>query len=450
MSLRARVVALIGAVLLLSVFLGTLVAGYQSRVALRAELVTGLSGGRTTIIAAFEDLPNSDHRDHDLQQLVATFNGNRHVRATLIDHQGRIVMQSETEMADRLAPSWFLNLLGRPPMPVTIRTPTSVPGYNAIVLQPIPELDAIIAWRQFTGVLLVLTVLTALGIALVHFVIGAAFRPLTGLAAQFERIGRGDYSGRVTEDGLAELGGLERGFNRMAAELAATTERNRLLTHQLMTIQDEERADIARDLHDEFGPHLFAVSMDAEMIVALCDSGRIEDVPSQARAIQGAVGHMQRQVRGLLGRLRPAHVTEFGLNAAVLDLVRFWSARRPDIAFDVDLPEDDTSLDEVARDVAYRILQEAVSNAVRHGDPRAISIVVGVDHSRQLRVSIVDDGSVATAKTAGAGLGLIGMRERVEAVGGRLVIGPNKKRPGWTTQAWLQLKGTRHPAAEAQ
>ena len=358
-------------------------------------------------------------------------------------------MKSETEMADRLAPAWFLDLLGRPPVPVSITTPTSIPLYSAIILQPIPELDAMIAWRQFTGVLLVLTLLTALGIGLVHLAIGAAFRPLTALAAQFERIGRGDYSGRVAEDGPAELSGLERGFNRMAAELAATTARNRLLTHQLMTIQDEERADIARDLHDEFGPHLFAVSMDAEMIVALCESGRVEAVPSQARSIQAAVGHMQRQVRGLLGRLRPAHVTELGLNAAVLDLVQFWSARRPDIAFDVNLLEDDTGLYDAARDVAYRIVQEAVSNAMRHSDPRNIGIFVGVDQPRQLRVSITNDGSVATAKTAGARLGLIGMRERVEQTGGRLVFGPNKKCPGWTTEAWLDLKGRCPPTAEA-
>ena len=446
MSLRARVVALIGAVLLLSLLMGTLVAGYQSRRALHEELTSGLSGGHTTVLAAFEDLPQSDHPDRDLRQLVATFNGNRHVRARLMDGAGKPVFVSQTEMADFLAPPWFQSLLGQPPPPVSIEVPSVIPGAHTIVLSPIPELDAAVAWRQFAGVLLVLTGLTALGIILVYLVIGAAFRPLTALAEEFGRIGRGDYSGRMAEDGPSELLSLERGFNAMAAELEAARGRNWLLTQQLTTIQDEERADIARDLHDEFGPHLFAVNMDAEMIVQLCEAGQGEAVPPQARSIQAAVGHMQRQVRGLLGRLRPAHVTELGHNAAILDLVRFWRQRRPGIVFDVSLLEDDSRLPDAVRDAAYRMVQEAANNAVRHGDPASIRIIITLDADRLLQVSVADDGAGAKATGEGGGLGLIGMRERVTAAGGTLVFGPNAGGAGWTTTATFDLKTERLPA----
>ena len=451
MSLRARVVALIGAVLLLSVLMGTVVAGYQSRAALHEELTSGLSGGRTTVLAAFEDLPQSDHPDRDLRQLVATFNGNRHVRARLVDDRGRTLFASETEMADRLAPWWFQGLLGTPPVPVSIDAPPGGPGAHAIVLSAIPELDAIVAWRQFTGVLMVLTVLTALGVVLVYLVIGAAFRPLTALAVQFERIGRGDYSGRIAEAGPSELRGLERGFNRMAAELDAARERERNLTRQLTTLQDEERADIARDLHDEFGPHLFAVNMDAEMIVQLSEAGRHEAVPGQARAIQAAAAHMQRQVRGLLGRLRPAHVTELGLNAAILDLARFWRERRPEIDFDIRLIKDDSRLPEMVRDVAYRMVQEAANNAVRHGDPSTIRISMTIDRDQVLKVSVADDGVPGKPASAGGGLGLVGMGERVNAAGGSLSFGPNTGGAGWTTTATLDLKavGPRRLRAQA-
>ena len=89
MSLRARVVTLIAAVLAVSMAMGVAAAGYQARQALSAELSAGLGGARQTVASAFEDLPHSDHPGRDLRQLVATFDGNRHVRATLLDAEGR-------------------------------------------------------------------------------------------------------------------------------------------------------------------------------------------------------------------------------------------------------------------------------------------------------------------------------------------------------------------------
>jgi two-component system sensor histidine kinase UhpB len=291
----------------------------------------------------------------------------------------------------------------------------------------------------------VLVSTAAAGLLLVYLVIGAAFRPLTLLALQFKRIGAGDYSGRVDETGPTELLHLQHGFNHMAAELAATTARNRLLTDQLATLQEEERADIARDLHDEIGPHLFAVSLDAEMIAQLNESGDHAAIPERVREIQGGVRHMQRQVRDLLGRLRPTQLTEFGLNAAIEDLVQFWATRRPDIAFDLALTEDE--IPEATAEVVYRIVQEAANNAVRHGQPASICIRVEKEEQDGLFVSVDDDGARAASSTplaaSGGGLGLIGMRERVEAGGGSLIYGPNSTGSGWTTAAHLRLAPAR-------
>lgn len=445
MSLRARVVALIGLVLLLATVVGALVVGSQSRLALHAELASGLAGGRATVGNALEDLSHSDHPDRDISQLADSFNGNRHVRATLFDAAGRPVRVSQTEEVDRFAPTWFQRLLGPTPPPLSVALPPVVKAYRAIVLSPIPELDAAVAWRQFVGVIVVLVMLATAWIGLVYLLIGAALRPLTVLAAQFDRIGRGDYSGRVAETGQPELIGLERGFNRMAAELAATTARNRLLADQLTTIQDEERADIARDLHDEFGPHLFAINMDAEMIVKLGEAGRAAAIPEQARLIQLAVGRMQRQVRDLLGRLRPTRVTELGLNAAIADMTRFWRVRRPDIRFEVTALEDEGRLSEAAKEVVYRVVQEAANNAMRHGAPSQVSIVLAIDAAAVLTVTVSNDGKppgggggqVSGGQVSG-GLGLVGMRERVAALGGQLTFGPDPGE-GWTTRARIPL-----------
>src|ERR1700753_2060936 len=107
MSLRARVVALIAGGLLLSMLLGALVAGMETRIALKAELAAGMDGAQQTVARAFEDLPKSHHPARDPRQLIATFNGNRHVRAALIGPDGRPVLISRTVGPGRDAPDWF-------------------------------------------------------------------------------------------------------------------------------------------------------------------------------------------------------------------------------------------------------------------------------------------------------------------------------------------------------
>ena len=449
MPLRLRVVLLIGLVLLASMALGALVAGYQVRHVLSEELTAGLGGARQTAASAFEDLPQSDHPARDLRQLVATFDGNRHVRADLVGPGGHPVWTSRTENPGTPPPQWFRHLLGATPAAVTLQVPATNAGPGALVLAPMPDLDVRAAWSEFLALMGVLAGTAAAGLLMVYLVIGAAFRPLTLLALQFRRIGAGDYTARVAESGPPELLHLQRGFNHMAGELAATTARNRLLTEQLAKLQEEERADIARDLHDEIGPYLFAVNLDAEMIAQLGESGRHAAIPERAREIQSAVQYMQRQVRDLLGRLRPTQVTEFGLKAAIEDLVRFWATRQPEITFDLTLPEAD--IPEATAEVVYRIVQEAVNNAVRHGKPGSIQILVARNGDEGLIVSINDDGSPAASPAPGGaiggGLGLIGMRERVEAGGGSLTYGPNSDVPGWTTAARLRLASTEPPLA---
>ena len=439
MSLRVRVVALIGTVLLVSMLLGTMVAGLQAQQALHAELNSGLLGARQTVLSDFEDLPNSDHQARDLRQLVSTFDGNRHVRATLIDNEGRPVQISKIDAGNPRAPRWFADLLGPVPAAIEIHVPEGIKGFFAVRLTPTPVIDVGDTWREFAGVVGVLAGSALIGLLLVYLVIEAAFTPLRTLAAEFAKIGAGDYSGQVSEMGPSELISLQRGFNAMAVRLFATTERNRLLTDQLLTIQDEERADIARDLHDEIGPHLFGVNIDAEMAIKHIDGGRQDQAPEHLRSIQTAVSLMQRQVRDLLGRLRPTRVTEFGLKAALSELLKFWMARRPDIEFNLDLPDEQEGLPDAMKETVYRIIQEAANNAVRHGDPKTIQICLEIQNDSDLVVMVFDDGLDRAEGPKAGGFGLVGMRERVMVLGGSLTFGKTAGGQGWSVVARLPL-----------
>jgi two-component system sensor histidine kinase UhpB len=152
---------------------------------------------------------------------------------------------------------------------------------------------------------------------------------------------------------------------------------------------------------------------------------------------------MQKLVREILGRLRPTPVVELGLDAAIDDLVAFWGARRPDIVFDIHLDLDEARLSDAVEETLYRVVQEGLSNAVRHGRPGRIAIVVTPAGPRELLVQVSDDGApeAPPAERATTGFGLIGMRERVEACGGVLEVGPAGAGGGWSVAARLPARG---------
>jgi two-component system sensor histidine kinase UhpB len=228
----------------------------------------------------------------------------------------------------------------------------------------------------------------------------------------------------------------------MAGRLAAMETRNRALEEQLLTLQEEERADLARDLHDEIGPYLFAVNVDAAMVGQLAQDRRLSEIPERLTSIQEAVAHMQSQVRDILGRLRPTRAVELGLNAAIDDMVAFWRARHGDITFEVHLLEDEGLVDEAQKETIYRVVQEGLNNAVRHGRPSRVDVDVSFVAGDEIVARISDNG-VATMASPDqrrydqSGFGLIGMRERVTASGGSLSIDRGDSSGGWTIVARL-------------
>ena len=140
-----------------------------------------------------------------------------------------------------------------------------------VILQadPVNELGEV--WGESRDAVLVLAVFALLSALLICTAVGRALRPLENLSTAFERIGEGDYHGTLPEHGPPELARLATGFNRMTQRLAMAAAQNRRLNERLLTLQAEERADLARDLHDEVGPMLFAVDMTAATIERLVE-----------------------------------------------------------------------------------------------------------------------------------------------------------------------------------
>lgn len=211
-------------------------------------------------------------------------------------------------------------------------------------------------------------------------------------------------------------------------QLAQTLAENQRLSLSHVQVQEDERKQLARELHDELGQHLNAIQLDAVAIRGWSGGNQgdtFEDVHSASLAIIAGANRVQETIRDMLRRLRPAGLDELGLAAALEHLVQQWQARNPATraALEIDDTADDLDrgLGENENMTCYRLVQEALTNITRHAAAR--NVLIGLTrHEGQLVIVVNDDGVGVPAAIHAPGLGLVGMRERVEALGGSIHI----------------------------
>jgi two-component system sensor histidine kinase UhpB len=367
------------------------------------------------------------------------FDGSRHVRAVLLDAAGRPTAASTPYVPTSPPPRWLVALIDPRIAPLRLAPPAGFGAASAVLIEADPVNEIGEAWAGLRDALLILGLLSILAMMLIRRAVIRALRPLEAVSSALARVGAGDFDVRVAPHGTRELERLALGFNAMAVQLDSIDRENRRLHEQLLTVQEEERAELARDLHDEIGPYLFAVSLDAAAARDLAAKRRTTAIPGRLDLIQAAVAHMQTQVSDMLRRLRPIRAVEFGLVSAVEDLVAFWRARRPDIGFDLKLDVDDATLGLGVREAFYRVAQEALSNAVRHGAPSRIVVELSVPDGEAVLLRVLDNGLTSARLGGRPRFGLTGMRERLAALGGELAIDQGAVQ-GWTVTARVPLR----------
>jgi two-component system, NarL family, sensor histidine kinase UhpB len=422
MTLRVRLIVLIALVLLVSVLLGGMLAWWHAAQSARTEMQAALLSGEHRVRDSIEYLPEVADREGDLRRLIASFNGDRHVRAALLDPRGQSVARSMLSIPLHPPPDWFFDLLGVQSTARIIPIGRDVAVEDAVALATDPHNEVSEVWTEFRDGMIIVLVFCILSFAMIYWTAGRSLRPLEALATGFRTIGTGDYGARIAESGPPEVAELARAFNLMAERLGAAEERNERLHTQLLTIQEEERADLARDLHDDVGPFLFAVNVDVASIARLAEQRGDEEILERGRSIREAVSHMQRHVKAILGRLRPTGITDIGLFQAVENLGVFWRRRHPQISIEFDVGGPDVSFGDVADATLYRLIQESLTNAIRHGRPRTIKVTIQTSAAGDILLQVSDDGVGLIVSADRVGLGLAGMQERISALGGTLSV----------------------------
>src|SRR5215469_10712597 len=420
MTLRLQFVIWIALVLTTSLGLGSVAIYWHAAHKVGNEMHTAILVGEHTVDSAIAALSETANPPRWLRMMVGGFDGDRHLRVSLVAPNNVAAATSTPFVARNRAPAWFHGVLATAPLTARIELPDRFATLGTILLEADSHNEVDEAWNDAIISLAMLALLSSLVLGLVYWMLGRALKPLDQMAMAFARIGSGDYRPRLAEGGPLELVRVCRGFNQMAWRLGDMYRRNRRLEAQVMAVQEEERAELARNLHDDIAPLLFAVSADVASIQKEDAARTSAKIGTRLETIRETIGQMQRQVRGILGLLRPHVVSELGLVRAVDNLVAFWQKRYPSIDLETRLGSN--TFGDRLDETLYRVVQEALSNAMRHGQPTRIKISAKREADGHVAVAVTDDGGGLRDCGYGAGFGLVGMRERVKSAGGTLTV----------------------------
>lgn len=355
----------------------------------------------------------------------------RHFHVALLDDGGRRLTRQPAQHEDA-----FSDILGRwlvrnLEMPTTTLSVVRPDGQRVVVmLEPNPRSESS---EAITSALLQFGLFGAVAVALIvalWFSVRHALAPLSDILAGIARLEAGDYAVRIRRCATRELDQIGRALNHLAEVLTAQIAGQRELLHRLQDVQEDERRKLAHELHDEFGQLLTAIQVDATYL--LRQSAGQPALQGCAQAVVDNSGAILAQLRGLLAQLRPYGLQggeehDIALGQALRDLVAQRQSRG-DAALDCRLTValGEASVPQRLAVAVYRIVQEALTNVMRHAQARRVQITVAADEPASvLEVSVMDDGRGLDAeRVTSGGIGLAGIRERVLANGGELALEP--------------------------
>lgn len=497
-SLRTQLLIAVGLVNLCALVVAGIVSIVNARNATRAEIEASLEMAKQFVrlnIQALQPNGQVDNLAKRFNQLSSRLQlaRLRHVRIYVADASGALVQVSPREDAALelpRAPSWFAALVEPEVVPQELSVVLASPQGGALVMveqhrdtvprtwdlgtvviagEPADEIAEI--WQDVSSVALVWLALVALIVALLYFVLGRILDPLANLARGMLKLEDGQYATRLDVPRAQELAVIADRFNQLAEALGRSRAENGRLYGQLITVQEDERREIANELHDEASPCLFGImanAMSVEKLIERRNDRKSSEVRQHVGEILKVTDRLKMMNRVMLKKLRPVALGRVELPALVGDLMGELQRRYPEVSLAHDIKAKTASYGEAIDLTIYRCIQEGVTNAIRHGHADTVRVELfekrranggngaapsnshanghangkhrakgangtnGADSAHRLngageapsptlQLIIHDDGRGILPDTA-LGFGLTVMRERVNALGGSCVI----------------------------
>jgi two-component system sensor histidine kinase UhpB len=336
----------------------------------------------------------------------------------LYDNVGRVLYQSPPSKfrAEVKPPQWFVSLVSPKPEAVMKRV-----GVATLMVRSDSAGSVREAWNSVLPLLWVVGGFFVLLNVAVYWMLGRAFRPMGEVLGAIDRMQQGDLSARLPAFKQPEFASIAHSLNRMAESLGAEREleENRQLTRLIQSHIEDERRSLARELHDELGQYVTAVKTFAVAIVNKTKDNAPE-VSSSAQTIVAAANHIYDSMHNIIRQLRPGALDNLGLTETLRDAVNSWQTQNPQMKFMLEFAGDLQQLGETININIYRIVQESVTNAVRHSEAKELQIKLARTAAGNISLTVQDNGVGMDMENVDQTqhFGLLGMRERVQALNG--------------------------------
>ena len=434
MSLRLQINLIIAA--LMSLFIGTVI--YQqiqdTRSSVREE-IEGSNQVATQLLTRVSWV----YQVSGLRGMLTFLDQLGRVRANdvfLYSPTGELVYASppSTYKSGRDAPRWFARLVSPAPQRQEIGV-----GDGRLLIQANSSRAVLDGWDTLAGLLWIGAIAMAVINAVVFWLTGRVLHPLQTVIKGLQRMEQGDYQARLPPLTSREGRLMSLAFNRtaqavadsaaaqkLASEARQRLQENRELTQMIQAHIEEERRSIARELHDELGQSITAIKSIGQSILQRPDSHE-QRVTEAARLIVDTAGHMYDAIHEMIPRLRPFALDSFGLGDALSDLAGEWRTRHPQVEMRLEVDDPLPPLNDAVTTSAYRIVQEALINALRHAASSRIDVSVHIE-ADELVVRVDDNGiGLASGWEQRGHYGVRGMRERAAALEGSFELAPGRE-----------------------
>jgi two-component system sensor histidine kinase UhpB len=428
---RTQLLIAVGAINLLAALVAGAVSIFNTRTATQVEMEASLEVAQRFVGATLKDLAAQNKLDQLDQELPLQLKHLRHVRIMFMDETGNLTIVSPRTHADstatRYVPAWYAALV-RPQ--VAERSVRVMAGDgNPIVILGEPGDEIAEAWQDFSSLAIVWLALNAVVLAVLYVVLGRVLNPLASLSKGILQLEDGHYATRLKPSKVKELAVITNRFNTLAGALDTAREENSRLYRQLITVQEEERREIANELHDEAGPCLFGIAANASSIQTIADRlppERTVEICRRVGEILSIAERLKAMNRALIKKLRPGPLGRVKFAELIAELTAGLQGRHPDTQIRTQLGKLAKSYGEPVDLTVYRCIQEAITNAIRHGQAQNIAVHLGEEKGVvngggrapvELHLTIADDGK-GIAPSTPKGFGLTTMTERVRSLGG--------------------------------
>ena len=423
MSLKLRLLIYINLLLFIAVSIGLTAIISSAKSNVRQEILSTQSLAVFAIENGIQKNPEIYLFKKETDTLgLSNLNELRHLNIQFYDSNNQLRDQSSSDMSVlHKPPLWFISVIEDfstilPEKKISINFKDKKLGYVLITPQPMYEYSEI--WQQIKNSFWVILLFFGLVNIMIFFVFYLTLKPISSIIEGFQKLEDENYKANIKKINILELDIIGKNFNKMVKKLKEGNFKIHRLSQDLINVQEQEKKELARNLHDELGQSLSAIQAEAASIK------KNKNEESRILALNSIIKiskNMMLSTREIIKKLSLGILEEMGFEIAINDMVEGWSKRHPRVlmSYSFDKKIEEFISPSFAGHI-YRIIQEALTNISKHSKPKKITVNLELKKKEtELEIKISNNGVIQNPNKEN-GVGLLGMIERVRQMKGTI------------------------------